>query len=204
MRRTLTATLCLGLLLALLGLDLAQARTLNIRQCYQEQDLWCWAGASQAILGYYRVNRTQPQIAQYGTEGLNIDNWLWGSSSNPTRRGIDLILHNFGNLSTTTLSDSLTQDAAQAAINAGKPFVVRWGWDSGGGHFVVARGMTPSSASPPGSPTMYIMDPWYGPTVNTYAWVKKGSSHTWTDTLSVNTPPPPQFSPAPELRLLLQ
>jgi len=115
-----------------------------------------------------------------------------------------MILNNFGTLSTTAASSSLTQDAAQAAINAGKPFVVRWGWDSGGGHFVVARGMTPSTANPPASPTMYIMDPWYGPTVNTYAWVQQGSSHTWTHTLSVNTSPPPQVTPAPELGLLLQ
>ncbi len=33
------------------------------------------------------------------------------------------------------------------------------------------------------------MDPWYGPTINTYGWVVRGSQHTWTNSLTMNTRP---------------
>ena len=36
-----------------------------------------------------------------------------------------------------------------------------------------------------------LMDPWDGPTLNTYDWVVRGSEHTWTHTLALDTPPPP-------------
>lgn len=191
MRRSVFA----GILLLLFFLPgLGQAATLDVQQCYQEQDLWCWAGSSQAILRYYGVSKTQTEIAQYGTEGQNLDNWLWGSSTNPTKRGIDMILNYFAGLSTTRVSSCLTQEESQTSINAGKPFVVRWGWDAGGGHFVVGKGMTGS--------TMQLMDPWNGPTVNNYDWVVKGGGHTWTDSLPVDTSPPGRMSGA--LFLLLQ
>jgi hypothetical protein len=191
MRRAVLA----GILFLLFSIPgLGQATTLDVQQCYQEQTQWCWAGSSQAILRYYSVNKTQTEIAQYGAEGQNIWNWLFGSSTNPTRRGIDMILNYFGRLATTQMSRCLTQEESQTFILAGKPFVVRWGWDSGGGHFVVGKGMTGS--------TMQLMDPWYGPTVNTYDWVVRGSSHTWTHSLPVDTSPPGRISGF--LDLLLQ
>jgi hypothetical protein len=170
------------LLVFFLGTGTALAGVLNVRQHYQEQDQWCWSASSQAILEYYRTIKTQTAIAQYGTDGQNIWNWLWGSSTNPTRNGIDLILVYFAKLATTPYSNSLLESAVKTQIDARKPFVVRWGWDSGGGHFVVARGLMGDN--------MYLMDPWNGPTINTYSWVCQGSSHTWTHTLTMNTNPP--------------
>jgi hypothetical protein len=174
-----------GLLALLLVFSLvsgpAFATVLDVKQHYQEQDQWCWAGSSQAILEYYDTVRTQTQIAAYGTDGANIWNWLWGSSTNPTRNGIDLILLYFAKLATTRYGSSLLESSVQALIDARRPFVVRWGWDTGGGHFVVARGIEGDN--------MYLMDPWYGPTINTYSWVVQGSSHTWTHTLTLNHSP---------------
>lgn len=50
---------------------------------------------------------------------------------------------------------------------------------------MVARGLVGDN--------MYLIDPWYGPTINTYSWVCRGSSegsmHTWTHTLTMNTSP---------------
>ena len=37
--------------------------------------------------------------------------------------------------------------------------------------------------------TVYLMDPWYGPTINTYGWVVRGSQYTWTNSLTMNTRP---------------
>jgi hypothetical protein len=37
---------------------------------------------------------------------------------------------------------------------------------------------------------MYLMDPWYGATINSYDWVVSGSSHTWTSSLVMHDPSP--------------
>jgi ABC-type bacteriocin/lantibiotic exporter with double-glycine peptidase domain len=169
-----------GLALVLLWTNVALATVLNVPQRYQEQTQWCWAGCSQAILEYYGTIRTQTEIAQYGTDGANIWNWLYGSSTDPTRNGIDLILLHFAGLSTTPHA-TISEPQVQTEITARRPFVIRWGWDSGGGHFVVGKGIE--------GDYVYLMDPWYGPTINTYSWVVRGSSHTWTDTLTLNTAP---------------
>ena len=149
---------------------------LSVPQKYQEQDQWCWAATSQAILEYYGAVLSQTTIAQYGTGGVNTWNYLYGSDS--THTGIDMILSHFAGLATTVYSTSISLSSLAGEISAARPTVVRWGWDSGGGHFVVVRGIDSS--------TVYLMDPWYGPTVNSYDWVCHGSSHTWTDTLKLN------------------
>lgn len=89
------------LLVFLLGTGTVWAGVLNVQQHNQEQDQWCWAAGSQAILEYYRTIKTQTTIAQYGTDGQNIWNWIYGSSTNPTRNGIDLILLHFAKLKTS-------------------------------------------------------------------------------------------------------
>ena len=163
---------------------------LSFPQKYQEKDQWCWAGCSQAILEFYGVSKSQTEIAQYGTEGQNIWNWLNGSSVNPTRRGIDMILSYFGGIGSTPVESALSLNSLTGEVGGSKPPVIRWGWDSGGGHFVVAYGVVDLS-------TVYIMDPWSGPTVNDYNWVCRGSSHTWTHTLKMNSAPAPQPTPNP-------
>jgi hypothetical protein len=160
----------------------ACATVLNVPQKYQEQDQWCWAACSQAMLIYYGTTKTQAEIAQYGTDGANTWNWLYGSSNNPTRNGINLILNHFAELATTPYDSYLSQNRVQTEINSRQPFVIRWGWDSGGGHFVVGKGID--------GDYLYLMDPWYGPTINTYSWVCQGSSHTWTHSLTLDTSPP--------------
>jgi ABC-type bacteriocin/lantibiotic exporter with double-glycine peptidase domain len=170
------------LLFGLLYAHTAWAAVLNVPQKYQEQTNWCWSACSQAILEYYGTKRTQTQIAQYGTDGANEWNWLYGSSSSPTRNGINLILNHFAGLATTPYASTLSQLRVATEIKAHRPFVIRWGWDSGGGHFVVGKGID--------GDYLYLMDPWYGPTINTYSWVCQGSTHTWTHTLTLNTSPP--------------
>lgn len=170
-----------GLALVLLWTNVAFAIILNVPQRYQEQTQWCWAGCSQAILEYYGTIKTQTEIAQYGTDGVNIPNLLYGSSTNPTRNGINLILLHFAGLSTTIYYTILSQPQVQTEINAHRPFVVRWQWDTGGGHFVVGKGIE--------GDYVYLMDPLNGPTINTYSWVVQGSTHTWTSTLALDKGP---------------
>ena len=45
---------------------------LAVPEKFQEENQWCWAGASQAIFEYYGIILTQTQIAQYGTNGYTV------------------------------------------------------------------------------------------------------------------------------------
>ena len=174
------------LLFGLLWTNVAFATVLNVPQKYQEKANWCWAATSQAILEYYTTVKTQTEIAQYGTEGVNTWNWLSGSSphtsTDPLRNGIDLILQHFGGLATTQWGWVLSQTQVQSEIAARRPFVIYWQWDRGGGHFVVAKGIDGDYVT--------RMDPASGTTLNKYSWVRQGSSHTWVDTLTLKTSPP--------------
>jgi ABC-type bacteriocin/lantibiotic exporter with double-glycine peptidase domain len=170
------------LLFCLFWTNVAFARILNVPQKYQEQSNWCWAASSQAILEYYKDKKTQTEIAQYGTNGANIWNWLYGSTTNPSRNGINLILFHFAKLATKQWGWVISQNQVQSEIDARRPFVIYWLWDSGGGHFVVAQGIDGDYVT--------LMNPATGTTMNTYNWVCKGSSHTWIDTLTLNTSPP--------------
>lgn len=175
----LTAAVAVSLLAA----PAAPAAVLDVPERIQVLNQWCWAGSSEAILNYYGVWATQSEIGEYGTEGQNIWNWLYGSSSGPTRRGINMILDNWG-VENVYGYYTLTPSAVEDRIDSGEPFVIRWGWDAGGGHFVVGRGYEGSD--------IYYMDPWPGNgyEVADYDWMVRGSTHTWTHTLECTELPP--------------
>ncbi|WP_372371017.1 papain-like cysteine protease family protein [Candidatus Uabimicrobium sp. HlEnr_7] len=155
----------------------ATRKVLNLPQKYQKYNQWCWAGCSEAIFNYFNKNVQQERIAQEGTRGQNIWNWLWGVTNNPYRKGIRELLSTWG-LRSYGLNNRLSYNDLQSEIAANKPVVVRWGWDNGGGHFVVCKGLSGN--------TSYIMDPWSGPTINSYNWLCRGNGHTWTSTLKVS------------------
>mgnify|MGYP001765156105 CR=1 FL=1 len=165
------------------ALSAAEAGTFHLPQKYQEMDQWCWAGCSQAILEYYGPVVTQTNIAIYGTGGVNTWNYLWGTgtSGSITRRGIREILQNFGGFFGNGTAGSVSETVVSNEMAALRPIVINWYWTTGGGHFVVSRGYVGGS--------MYLMDPWDGPTVGTYAWVNSGDSHTWEYTLRLTNAP---------------
>lgn len=158
---------------------------LSVPQKYQEKDQWCWDACSQANLAFYGVTKSQTTIAQYGTAGANVANYLYGGDS--SHNGVDMILAYFGGIATTPFASAFSLSTLTGEINASRPPIIRWGWDGGGGHVVVVYG-TDSS-------TVYLMDPWYGPTVNTYNWVYRGSGHTWTHSLAMKSSPAPKPNP---------
>jgi hypothetical protein len=62
---------------------------------------------------------------------------------------------------------------------------MRFGWTSGGGHFLDGFGYDTSSQH------LYYMDPWPGNgyTMSLYSWVVSASDHDWTHTLQITTNP---------------
>ena len=165
------------------AISAAEAGTFHLPQKYQEKDQWCWAACSQSILEYYGPAVTQTNIAAYGTGGVNTWNYLWGAGTEGGvyRRGIREILENFGGFRGTGTVGAVAQTVVSNEMAARRPLVVNWSWTSGGGHFVVSRGFTEGS--------MYLMDPWNGPTVGTYAWVSNASGHAWGWTLRLTNGP---------------
>ena len=167
----------------LLFAGVAAGQVLNVPQKYQEQDQWCWAATTQAILAYYGRTYSQTTIAQYGTGGANVWNYCYGSGTEGGvyRRGCNLILSNFGGIQSQTYASSLNQTTCQNEIAGGRPVFINWTWSTGGGHFVVLKGLSGSTAT--------VMDPWNGPTVNTFSWVLSGGGHAWGYSLRLTTSP---------------
>lgn len=170
-------------------------QVLNTPQVIQEQDQWCWAGVSKSILDYYGYHPSQCEIAEYArnvitwtnfgsvncclnpNSGCNYWNYNWGYPGS-----IQDILVHFGNIQNSgTGAITLAQIATQ--ISAGRPIVVRWGWNSGGGHFVVGHGIDGNN--------VYYMNPWFGEGlhISTYDWLKNDGVHTWTHTNVLSTSP---------------
>ena len=173
------------------------ARVLNVPERFQEQDQWCWAGTTQAIFWYYGIVLTQTQIADYGTNGYNTPNYLYGSDSEDPyyRKGINLILNNWG-LNSSYGDYTMTQMEVQNQIDSGRPFVIRWGWYSGGGHFVDGRGIEGNY--------VYYMDPWPGEghKIALYNWVVDDGNHVWTHSLELTTYKKTNAVPGVQLLLL--
>jgi hypothetical protein len=172
---------------------------LNVPMIYQANTQWCWAASSQMILNYHGIYYygydviDQYLIAEYGTDGCNSWNWLWGSTygyeddckRSILRRGVDLILEHFGGLDSSWRGSYLQLIECCYQMCYGLPFIIRWGWtdtpdDPYDGHHIVCHGYLSISWM---GDYLYYRDPHLGSSAATYEWVKEGSNHEWTDTL---------------------
>jgi hypothetical protein len=176
-----------------------QAQTiLAVPTVTQEKTEWCWAGCSKSLLFFYGTNVSQCQIAEYTRTmatwhsygvvdccvdpdmGCNYPNYLWGADGS-----IENILLDLGSLQTLNNYSPLSYQTIITEIDQARPFIVRWGWTNGGGHFVIGKGYKATSNS------VYYMNPWpgEGAKVATYAWLVNDGSHNWTHTLQMAPTP---------------
>ena len=173
----------------------AHAQVLNVNNNEQLYNQWCWAGCSKTILDYYGYSsiqqcdiaewvRTTATFHNFGgmdccidaTQGCNYWNYNWGYAGS-----IQDILYNFGSIQSTG-GGTLTQAEITTEIQNNKLFVIRWGWSTGGGHFIVGHGIIGNN--------IYFMNPWFGEGlhIGTYNFVNSGidntstATHTWTHT----------------------
>ena len=183
------------LIVSLLFLSLAEAKILDVPETTQEQNQWCWAGVSSATLAYYGQSISQCTIAEYtrthatfhnfgsinccqnASQGCNYWNYGYGYLGS-----IQKILQNWG-VNNYGYGYALSQSAATSEIDSNRPFIMRWGWTSGGGHFLVGHGIE--------NGMLHYMDPWFGEGLKTssYSWVVSASDHTWTHTNVLTTTP---------------
>lgn len=165
-------------------------KIIPIAETIQRKDQWCWSGCSTPILNYYGESVSQGLIVEYayGDSAINQWNWLVGHAAVEYQgktyypHGIDEIMANW-NTDTKAYYRALTEAEWRSEVDAGHPFVIRWGWNSGGGHFVVGQGYLDNG-------NYQIMDPWFGcgVTIQSYNWVKsaKGGQGNWTHSLTTD------------------
>ncbi len=177
-----------------------KAQVLNVNNNEQLYDQWCWAGCSKTILDYYGFASTQCDIAEWvrtkatfynfgnfnccvnATQGCNYWNYNYGYSGS-----IQDILIQFGNLQNKGVAKPLTKSEITNEIKNNRLFVIRWGWSTGGGHFVVGHGINEDN--------IYFMNPWFGEGlhIGTYNFVLSGkddtsaATHTWTHTNKITS-----------------
>ena len=164
--------------------------TLSVPERFQEYSNWCWAGTSQAVLYYYGQYPSQCVIANFAwnttkccegstdfydrVKGCNKANFLYGGDGS-----IDAILANWGVDSAGTDSPMTWTESVTELDNA-YPFIMRWGWSTGGGHFLVGYGYISNGSY------LEYMDPWPGEgyTTSLFTYVVSASDHDWTHTLT--------------------
>ncbi len=196
-RAAVAAAFVLGLLVT------ARADVLlDVPEIFQQHSQWCWAGTSQATLNYYGQAPTQCAIANWAfsrsdccgssdfdwAHDCNYWNYMFGGSArgeNPNGSLRGILQHD--GVQSTVLDTALTRDAVVDEIDHGRPFIIRFGWTGGGGHFLVGRGYDQA-----GTYVDYL-DPWpgNGHSKALYAWMVSAADHTWSHTLRITTNPPP-------------
>lgn len=181
------------LLITLVVTFLVADKLIPIEETIQRKDQWCWSGCSTPMLNYYGESVSQGEIVEYayGDSAINQWNWLVGHSAVQYQgktyypHGINEIMDNW-NTDNEVHYSSLSQSQWKSEVDAGNPFVIRWGWDAGGGHFVVGMGYLSNG-------NYQVMDPWFGCgyTVQSYNWVAtaKGKGN-WTHSLTTDRQPP--------------
>ncbi len=187
------------ILLIVLGASFGlQAQVLNVPTVEQEQENWCWAGVSKCMLDYYGNTLQQCEIAEYARTTSTYYNYgntpccdvpdgacdqynqIYGYDGS-----IESILSHFADIESDGVYSSLTEAQIQADVANNRTSVMRWGWTTGGGHFLVVHGYVNGN--------VYYMDPWFGEgkKIATYNTVKSGNDgsgyHNWTHTLYITS-----------------
>lgn len=172
---------------------------LDFPEVIQEQNQWCWAGVSVSIFDYFDNSVEQCEVAEYtrtvatwhdfgptdccANPGGDCNYWNYNYGYDGS---IEDILENMQERVQITnygVSRALTVAEVEGDLGNDLPFVIRWAWDGGGGHFIVGFGVD-DNLSDSSNPYLHYMDPWFGEGnhIALYFWVSSGGGHTWTHT----------------------
>ena len=168
-----------------------QALGVNLEQ--QKYSEWCWAATTKLISNYYGKPAEQCDIvnwayglnyACYGPNEFKWNNWanrpndLYGSNGS-----MQNILWNKG-IGTTVTDRALGWGDLVWDIKNYRPFILRYGWTSGGGHVLVARGYEDYN----GVKSVFVANSWPGEGYGQfrYDWMVAANDHRWTHTMRMN------------------
>ncbi len=185
---------------------LGHSQVLNVPECTQEFDQWCWAGSSWTVLQYYGNDYQQCEIAEYTRNNSEFHDFgsvdcclpsttsgwacnYWNYNYDPDPGSIKMILIDMptylGNASIQNygVARILTESETASEISAGRPFVIRI---YSPGHFVVGHGYQDGN--------LYYMDPWFGEGYGFGPFGQTVNGRTWTHTNIITTDPGPTCS----------
>ncbi|SHM26205.1 MULTISPECIES: papain-like cysteine protease family protein [Streptomyces] len=152
-------------------------KALDISMQKQVKDQWCWDATGLTIANFWGYTRYN----QYDFCRLAAQNNRLDCNNRPATLG-DMAngLRNMGFRSSgSDLYRNASFGEARTEIANGRPFAVRIGWNSGGGHMNVIYGYDSTSNM------IAVGDPW--PTTKTYTWwnystYSGNNSFRWTHT----------------------
>ncbi|GHF35232.1 MULTISPECIES: papain-like cysteine protease family protein [Streptomyces] len=156
----------------------AAQKVLNIGMQKQVRDQWCWDASGLTIANYWGYTKYNQydfcRLAAQGNSGLDCNN-------QPAT--LDDMANGLANMGFRNSGRDLYRNASfsetQNEIANGRPFAVRIGWTSGGGHMNVIYGYDGNSNM------IAVGDPW--PSTQTYTWwdystYAGNNSFRWTHT----------------------
>ncbi|MEV8530454.1 papain-like cysteine protease family protein [Streptomyces sp. NPDC051211] len=150
------------------------SKTLGIDMQKQVRTQWCWDASGVTIAKYWGRNVSQERFCQLAAQGT------WVNCNNQPATLEDMA-NGLARLGLGNSGRSLYRNASfgesTAEIAAGRPFAVRFGWHSGGGHMNVIYGYDSASNM------IAVGDPWQ--TTQTYTWwnyntYANNNSFQWT------------------------
>lgn len=165
-------------------------QSLDVAQVIQEHSNWCWAASSVDVLKWYQLNPSQCSVVNWAfgrNDACSSGVFDWNSAANSPNSlygdngSVQAILAHSGVRSVSSAS-ALSWNTIVNEVNAGHPFVIRFGWYGGGGHILVGYGYNDQN----GTQMVAYMNPWPGEgfTWSTYAWTRSAAfDHTWTHSL---------------------
>ncbi|MEW1909923.1 papain-like cysteine protease family protein [Kitasatospora sp. NPDC085895] len=134
-------------------------KTLAIGMQKQVRTQWCWDASGVTIANYWGRSTTQEEFCRLAARGT------WVNCNNQPATLEDMA-NGLAGLGLSTSGRSLYRSASfaetTAEIAGGRPFAVRIGWTSGGGHMNVIYGYDSTSNM------IAVGDPW--PSTQTYTW----------------------------------
>ncbi len=133
---------------------------LNITMQKQVQDEWCWDASGLTIANYWGYTQySQYDFCRLAAQGSRLDCNDQPATLDDMANGLSHV--GFRN-SGYDLSRSASFAETSREISSGRPFAVRIGWSTGGGHMNVIYGYDSTSGM------IAVGDPW--PSTQTYTW----------------------------------
>ncbi|MGW6567702.1 papain-like cysteine protease family protein [Streptomyces sp. NPDC054975] len=152
----------------------ATAKTINIDMQKQVRTQWCWDASGVTIAKHWGYTVSQERFCQLAAQGT----WVNCNNQPATLEdmGNGLAKLGLGNSGRSLYRNASFNESA-AEIAAGRPFAVRFGWRTGGGHMNVIYGYDSATNM------IAVGDPWQ--TTQTYTWwnystYANNNSFQWT------------------------
>jgi len=166
----------------------------------QEQSNWCWAASAKMVYWNYKpgsINQCDAvnvsKSNEFNTGCNNLANSYTSACTSPSTfnnpqalygcsGSLQSILSSYG-ISSTSYGSSLSASTVAANTSTKKIMIARWGWNNGGGHFVVINRYKNGN--------VYFNNPLSGSVIWSYNTFKTANGQgNWTHTLKMNSSAP--------------